>query len=118
MVLAELQEGKYLGAGAIAERIGAPSNYLGKLLQRYAEQGLVVSQKGLGGGFRLGRSPMEITLFDILDPVEDLSPWNGCVLGKATCSDEEPCKLHNRWKRVKEQYIDLLMNTRLVDLSH
>lgn len=118
VALAELPEGKYLGANAIADAIGAPPNYLGKLLQRFAGEGLVVSQKGLGGGFRLGRSPAEITLFQILDPVEDLAPWAGCVLGKPTCSDDSPCRLHGRWSVIKEQYIDLLVSTSLADLSN
>ncbi len=117
VALAELPEGKYLGAAVLAELIGAPPNYLGKLLQRFVAEGLVVSQKGLGGGFRLRRAPAEITLFNILDPVEDLSPWTGCVLGKESCSETDPCKLHQRWKAVKDQYIDLLMNTNLADLS-
>lgn len=117
VALAELPEGKYLGANAIAQMIDAPANYLGKLLQRFAEEGLVVSQKGLGGGFRLGRSASEITLFQILDPVEDLSPWAGCVLGRETCADDTPCKLHHNWKRVKENYIGLLVSTSLADLT-
>ncbi len=117
VALAELPEGRYLGAGAIAKMVGAPPNYLGKLLQRFADTGLVVSQKGMGGGFRLGRSAAEITLFQILDPVEDLSPWAGCVLGRSSCSDDVPCKLHSRWKAVKEQYIDLLVSTSLADLK-
>jgi len=117
VTLAELPDGKYLGAGAIAEEIGAPPNYLGKLLQRLAEDGLVVSQKGLGGGFRLVRPSGEITLFQILDPVEDLSAWSGCVLGRSTCSDDEACKLHRRWAKIKELYIDLLASTSLADLA-
>lgn len=115
-VLAELPNGKYLGANAIADVIGAPPNYLGKLLKRFAEEGLVISQKGLNGGFRLGRPAADITLLEVLDPVEDLSKWSGCVLGRPTCGDENPCKLHHRWKGVKTQYIEMLETTTLADL--
>jgi DNA-binding IscR family transcriptional regulator len=41
----------------VAQEIGAPQNYLGKLLQTLAHEGLVQSQKGLGGGFCLARGP-------------------------------------------------------------
>ncbi len=115
--MAELSEGRYVGANVLADSIGAPPNYLGKLLKRYAELGLVQSQKGLGGGFRLARDPREVTLLQILDPVENLSMWSGCVLGRATCSDEAPCKLHDRWKRVKDDYKRLLESTTLADLA-
>jgi len=63
-VLAELPEGQYVGAGEIAGDIDAPRNYLGKLLKALADQGLVESQKGKGGGFRLARTPDSISLME------------------------------------------------------
>jgi DNA-binding IscR family transcriptional regulator len=55
VALARLPEGCYAGAARIAQDIGAPQNYLSKLLKALAEEGLVESQKGLGrrrGGSR------------------------------------------------------------------
>lgn len=116
IALAELPEGKYAGANAIAESIGAPPNYLAKLLQRYSEEGLVVSQKGLNGGFRLARDARAITLFEVLAPVEDLKRWSNCVLGRDRCCDELPCRLHKQWKVIKESYILLLSETTLAEV--
>src|SRR5690606_21637745 len=116
IALAELPEGKYVGANAIAELICAPPNYLAKLLQRYSEEGLVVSQKGLNGGFRLARDPRAITLFEVLAPVEELQRWSSCVLGRGRCCDELPCRLHKRWKVIKESYIQLLSETTLAEV--
>lgn len=114
--LAELPEGKYAGAVSIAERIGAPRNYLGKLLQQLSRDGLLQSQKGLGGGFRLARRPEDIALMDIVEPIEQVSRWNGCILGRAQCSDEHPCQIHHLWKGVKQAYLTLLESTTLADL--
>jgi Rrf2 family protein len=58
VALARLPEGTYAGAAWVAQEIGAPQNYLGQLLQTLAHEGLVQSQKGLGGGFCLARGPM------------------------------------------------------------
>ena len=77
-LLAQLPPGKYAGAGALAREIGAGQNYLGKLLQSLARQGLVKSQKGLGGGFALARPPQDITLYEIAATFEELERWNGC----------------------------------------
>lgn len=63
--LAKLPEGSFLGAVTLAQQISAPQNYLGKLLQTLAREGLVTSQKGLGGGFRLNRKADEVSLFDM-----------------------------------------------------
>src|SRR5690349_20572545 len=96
-VLAALPSGEFAGAADIAEHIGAPPNYLGKLLQALSRHRLVVSQKGSGGGFRLAKPAGRITLFDVINPIEQLDRWQGCVLGRKTCSDVNPCAVHDRW---------------------
>ena len=53
--------GEFQGAASIAQRIGAPQNYLGKLLQLLALSDLVYSQKGKGGGFQLARKAEDIS---------------------------------------------------------
>lgn len=109
--------GENQGAAAIAERVGAPPNYLGKLLQNLAVHGLVVSQKGLGGGFRLARPPEEITLYDVVEPIDHVSRWEGCFLGNGACTPETPCAMHDRWQRVREAYLELLRSTSIADLA-
>lgn len=116
VVLAELPDGAYAGANSIAGRIGAPRNYLGKILQMLTRSGILTSQKGLGGGFRLARSPRAITLFDIVEPIEQMGRWDGCILGRESCSEEDPCGIHDSWKVVKEGYLRLLKQTTLSDL--
>lgn len=114
--LAELPEGEWAGAGAVARSIGAPENYLGKLLQGFTREGFVVSRKGLGGGFRLARPPKEISLFQAVEPIDHLSRWSGCFLGRARCSDAAPCAMHDRWSSVRDAYLRLLQETTVADL--
>src|SRR6516165_3769554 len=80
VALAKLPDGAYAGAARIAQEIDAPQNYLGKLLKSLAAEGLVESQKGLGGGFRLVRDPKEISLLDVVETIEHISRWSGCIL--------------------------------------
>lgn len=117
VVLAGLPAGEYRGAVAVANQTGAPKNYLGKLLQLLARRGLVASQKGLGGGFRLAVRPDEISLFDVIDSIEDTSRWSECILGNPTCSDVNPCSVHEKWGPVRDAYLDLLKTTTIVDLT-
>ena len=116
--LSHLPNGSYAGAGEMADKIGAPRNYLGKLLKTLANSGLVESQKGKGGGFRLARAPQDITLFDVVDLIEHLSRWNGCFLGGPRCSDKTACVIHDRWKAVRGAYLDFLKGTTIADLAH
>ncbi len=117
VTLATLPAGTCMGAAAIARSIGAPPNYLGKLLQGLVRHGLVESQKGLGGGFRLARKAASISLLDVVEPIDQVSRWSGCILGGPKCEDEQPCAIHERWKVVREAYRDLLGRTSLEDLA-
>jgi Rrf2 family protein len=116
VALAKLPDGAYGGAARIAQEIGAPQNYLGKLLKALAEEGLVESQKGLGGGFRLARDPQEISLLDVIEPIEHISRWSGCILGRPECSETDPCAIHNRWKAVRDAYLRMLRRTTIAEL--
>jgi Rrf2 family protein len=114
--LAKLPQGECAGAASIAEAIGAPRNYLGKLLQTLARQGLVESQKGLHGGFRLCRSPRSITLMEVVGLVDQIDRWYDCFLGLPECSSESSCVVHDRWGRLRDGYLSLLGDTTIADL--
>ena len=116
--LAELPSGEFAGAGVIAREIGAPQNYLGKLLNNLASSGLVHSQKGFGGGFRLARPAAKISVFDIVEPIDHISRWGNCFLGRGKCSDSNPCAVHNNWKDIRERYLGFLKTTTLADLAN
>ncbi len=114
--LAKLPENKYEGVKDIALRIKAPQNYLGKLLQWLCYEKIVVSQKGSGGGFRLGRDPKNISLYEVVEPLENVTVWSECALGLKKCSDLTPCAVHHRWKAVRNSYYEFLRTTSIADL--
>ncbi len=116
VALARLRGGGYVGAGKIAQEIGAPQNYLSKLLKALSEEGLVESQKGLGGGFRLVGDPKTISLYDIVEPIERIGRWSGCILGWPECSEVNPCAMHHRWKAVRNSYLQMLKQTTIAEL--
>lgn len=116
-VLASLPDQEYAGASSIAREIGAPQNYLGKLLKVLAGEGLLVSQKGFGGGFRLARPASEISLYDIVEPIDKVSRWGNCFLGNGTCNEKEPCAVHGRWKHIRREYLGFLKDTSVADLA-
>lgn len=107
---------EFQGAAAIAERIGAPQNYLGKLLRSLAQEGVLHSQKGLGGGFQLLRSPDEITLFEVVDPIDHVSRWSGCFFGNPTCNPKNPCPMHERWAKVRGEYLKMLQDITIAEI--
>ncbi len=114
--LATLKPGEFAGAADIADEIGAPKNYLGKLLKSMAGNGMLISQKGFNGGFRLARSAEDISLFDVVEPIDKVSRWGNCFMRSGSCSESDPCAVHSRWKTIREGYLGFLHETSIADL--
>jgi len=82
-------------AEMIAETSKVPLGYLAKILQGLARNGLIVSQRGLHGGFTLLRSPADVTLYDVVQATDPISRITTCPLnlpGHGT----DLCPLHRR----------------------
>ncbi len=114
--LAKLPDGECEGAKCIAKKIKAPQNYLGKMLQNLSYNKIVISQKGMGGGFRLAKDPKNISLYEIVEPIDNVSLWSKCALGLKKCCDSNPCAVHHDWKGVREKYYKFLKRTTIADL--
>ncbi len=115
--LAQIDTNSYAGASQIAENINAPKNYLGKLLNRLASEGLLDSSKGFGGGFKLAKQASKISVFNIVEPIDSISKLNGCFLGQTTCSCTKSCAVHNKWDKIRSDYLHFLKTTTIKDIA-
>src|ERR1044072_6691129 len=66
-------------APRIAERQGIPATFLVQILHDLKRAGLVASTRGGAGGYRLSRSPSEITLGDVVDVFETVEEPAECA---------------------------------------
>ncbi len=78
-VLSGLSEGGVLSAAALAEFHGVSTSYLLKHMQALSGAGLVATIPGPKGGYRLAKTPEEITLLDIVLAVEGPAPAFRCA---------------------------------------
>ena len=77
-MLTRLSPGGVLSAAALAEFHGVSDSYLLKHLQALSTAGILRTQPGPKGGYRLARPPEEITLLDIVLAVEGPEPAFRC----------------------------------------
>ncbi|MCP5514161.1 MAG: Rrf2 family transcriptional regulator [Spirochaetales bacterium] len=115
-ILLASESSMYHGAGEIALRITAPPNYTSKILKTLADTGVLVSTRGTGGGFKLARPASDITIYEIVEPIDKVSRWTKCFLGLDDCSPERPCPIHEFWKPIRDQYFSLLTSRTIADL--
>jgi len=72
-------------SAVVASATQIPSGYLSKILQGMVKNGLVHSQRGLGGGFTLARGPHSISVLDVLNAAgSPIQRIERCPLGLST----------------------------------
>jgi Rrf2 family protein len=78
-VLALLPADRALPASRLAEFHGVPAAYLAKALQSLSRAGIVESVPGRRGGYRLARSPADISMLEVVEAVEGSEPSFRCT---------------------------------------
>jgi len=100
----------------LAREAHAPAPALAKILSRLVRLGLVIGQRGPGGGYSLGRAADEIRLVDVITPIQGTSFARTCLFGLPQCSDEAPCPLHSTWGGIRSALIDMIESETLASL--
>lgn len=117
LTIAEMgANGDPVRARDLADRLSIPANYLAKILQTLAKAGVLNSERGRNGGFRLASDPAAISLLDIVDPFDDLGRERQCLLGRGTCSDTGGCPAHKEWKEASDPAFRFFQKQTLADL--
>ncbi len=97
--LAEQRGGGVLSAARIAREEGVPLKYLERILAELRRAGLVTSQAGARGGYRLARAPEAITAGEVVRALDgSLAPME-CVHGEV-CASQASCRLRPLWVRL------------------
>ena len=115
--IATLPEGIRIRATDLGRATGIPAPYLSKILRRLVLAGLLVSQKGQGGGFSLACPAAEIPFIDILNAVDALPADGRCAFGWGNCDQLLPCPLHDAWSRLNHQIRDWANDTNLAAIA-
>jgi Rrf2 family protein len=100
----------------VAVAMNAPAAYLAKILQTLRREGLLHSQRGVGGGMTLSRSAQKISLLDVINAVEPLTR-RPCQAGRVGRSRSNMlCGLHAHVNRVLDRIEQSLATTSLADI--
>ncbi|MBK6863473.1 MAG: Rrf2 family transcriptional regulator [Ideonella sp.] len=64
----------HVSAAEIADKYGVSSHHLAKVLAELARSGIVESVRGAGGGYRFTGNARRLTLMDIIELFEEVTP--------------------------------------------
>lgn len=101
----------------IAQAADIPPAYLAKIVHSLGKRGIVVTQRGVGGGVTLARPATEISLHDLAAALQDPVLEPRCMLGNAACSDDRGCPAHAYWSAQRQRIFDFLQKTSVADIA-
>lgn len=119
MVLAQLavSEQDWTTAGQVASATHLAQPTVSKLLKALVHAGLVVSSRGVQGGYALARPAATITAAAILDALEGPVAITECSSSKGCCDLESYCRVGTAWQRINRSIRKALEGVSLADLQ-
>ncbi|HPS66112.1 MAG TPA: Rrf2 family transcriptional regulator [Ignavibacteria bacterium] len=99
----------------ISEVLGIPREFVSKTLQLLCKCGITASIRGNSGGFYIKKNSGKIHLLDIVKAIDGKDILESCVLGFPECSSSNPCPMHKKWKKLRENISDIL-STESIDM--
>ena len=92
----------------LASQMGAPTAFLGKVLQRLKRAGLLEGVRGAHGGYDLAKPAGKITVRDVVEAMEGRTSLAACLTredgsGDDPCPREDTCGARRLWSRLEER---------------
>ena len=105
-----------VSVGTLATSTGVTEKYLEQIIALMKNNGIVIAVRGANGGYKLAKSPEEITVGQILRAVEDNLEIVECI--HKDCQNKETCVSRNLWTRLYENinnYLDTILLQQLAE---
>lgn len=99
----------------IAKATRVPQAYLSKVLQGLVQGGVVKSQRGIGGGMSLAKTPTQLTILEVVNAVDPIKRITTCPLELAS-HGIRLCPLHRRVDNALAMVEDAFRRTTLQEV--
>ena len=102
----------------VAQATGVPEPTVAKVLKALAAAGLVISQRGARGGYRLVRPLAAVCVADVITAIDGPIAMTACVEGSATpCEASCSCPVRGRWDAVNDAVREALTAITLAEMA-
>jgi FeS assembly SUF system regulator len=110
------QPNTQFSAACVAEKTSIAIPTVSKILKRLNEADLLHSTRGSNGGYRLARSPEQISIATVITVIDGTPMMTQCSQGADVCSHDQVCALRGNWQFINRVVFDVLNRLTLVDM--
>jgi FeS assembly SUF system regulator len=112
-----VSEGRLASATQVSGLTGIPVPTVAKLLGQLGRAGLLLSQRGVAGGFTLARPAVDISLADIVEAIDGPIALTHCGQPGADCDLSHGCAVKPHWAPVNRAVKAALADVSLAELA-
>jgi FeS assembly SUF system regulator len=88
-----------------------------KLLKKLVDAQIVISYRGVRGGYRLAREPEDITVAEVISAIEGPIALTECSQQQGACNLSADCELRQNWNYLNQKIAALLGNVSLAQMA-
>jgi FeS assembly SUF system regulator len=105
-----------VSAKEVADSYGIPLPLLSKILQKLTKTGLLISEHGTNGGYRLAHHPSAITALEVVRIIDGPIILTECFTEHAQCDHSTRCSVRKPLRRIHEGILRLLGSVTIQDM--
>jgi Rrf2 family protein len=105
-------------AREIAAQYDVPVELMAKVLQRLVRRGLLASHQGTHGGYKLARTPSQISVADVIQAIDGPVTVTACSsTDEGACEQFGKCNVRDGLWRVRERILAALGECTIAELA-
>ena len=109
---------RQFNAPELATETRLPLPMVSKILKVLTRDRLLVSHRGVKGGYSLERPASQITMADIIAALEGPIAITECIDDSSGCSHEALCSVRGNWQRINDAVLAALQGITLEEMAH
>jgi len=109
---------RVLTARILATEIKVPQTTVSKVLHNLSRAGILTSERGVGGGYRLADAPENISVADVIWALEGPVAITDCCISVDECDLHTTCPVGGHWQKINQVVKNALESITLKDLRH
>ncbi len=90
-------------AKEVAEGVHAPFDVIARVMQMMAQKGLLNSEHGASGGYRLSQDLKEVSLYQLVEMIEGPTALVKCISEAGACDIQKSCSIASPIKSLNDK---------------